>query len=51
MSNLLALTGVEFEAIEKAFGSDARVSPHGYVLDEVGKLRGPVPAPGGLEVH
>jgi hypothetical protein len=27
------------------------VSPHGYVLDEIGKLRGPVAAPGGLEVH
>ncbi len=48
---LLALTGIEVEAVKEGFSVDARVSPHGYVLDEVGQLRGPVAAPGGLEVH
>jgi hypothetical protein len=51
LSYLLALTGMEVEAVKEGFSLDARVSPHGDVLDEVGQLRGPVTAPGGLEVH
>lgn len=46
-----ALTGTKVEAVKEGFSVNARVSPHGYVLDEVGKLRGPVAAPEGLEVH
>lgn len=42
---------MEVEAVQKGFGINARVRPHGYVLDEVGKLRGLVAAPGVLEVH
>ena len=48
---LLALTGIEVEAVKEGISMNARVSPHRYVLNEVGKLRGPVAAPGGLEVH
>lgn len=48
---LLALTGIEVKAVKEGFSVNARVSPHGYVLDEIGKLRDPVAAPGGLEVH
>ena len=51
LRHLLALTGMELEAVEKGFSIDARVRPHGHVLDEVGKLGGPVAASGGLEVH
>jgi hypothetical protein len=48
---LLELTGTEVEAVKEGFSVNARVGPHGYVLDEVGKLGGPVAASGGLEVH
>ena len=43
---LLALTGIEVEAVKEGFSINARVSPRGYVLDEVGKLRSPVAAAG-----
>ena len=44
LRHLLALTGIEVEAVEEGLSLDARVRPHGYVLDEVGKLRSPVAA-------
>jgi hypothetical protein len=43
---LPALTGTEVEAVKEGFSINARVGPHGYVLDEIGKLRGPVAVPG-----
>ena len=35
---LLALTGIEVEAVKEGFSLNAGVSPHGYVLGEVGQL-------------
>ena len=50
LCDLLALTGIEVEAVKEGFSINARVSPHGYVLKEVGRLGGPVAEYGGLEV-
>ncbi len=48
---VLGVQGIEVESVKEGFSNNARVSPHGYVLDEVGQFRGPVAVPGGLEVH